>query len=350
MSDERNEVIKKTFLGLGLLAFWIFLGVFLFAVVEKQSLMDAVYGTVITLTGIGYGDVIPKTDLGKDLAIILAIGGRITEVYVLVRVGQVIFEGELLRALGVKKMKKDLKKMEGHYIICGYGRMANTIIEGLLKEDKDFCIVDMDSSKSELLKELEYIHVTGDCTDEAVLRAAGIDRARALIALLPSDANNLYLTMSAKEANKDVIIIACAMDEKAEKRIRSAGAERIISPYKVASEHVLHAAVNLDLGDSLLLGNSKGGGTVSLCEFEVCSQSVLIGQSIKDSAFRQQYGALVVALNKAGDDLMVAPDPDSILEVGDQLVVAGVSAELRVLQRVCSGLGSVSEIFSTDQS
>ena len=350
MVDERNEVVRKTFIGVGLLFCWVILGYILFAFVEGRSPLDALYGTVITLTGIGYGDIIPQTDLGKDLAILLAIGGRITEVYVLVRVGQVIFEGELLRALGVKKMKKDLKKMEGHYIVCGYGRMAGTIIEGLTKEGKDFCIVDMDSSKSDVMKDLDYIHVLGDCTDESVLETAGISRARALLALLPSDADNLYLTMSAKEANPNITIIACAMHEKAEKRIKSAGADRVISPYKVASEHVLHASVHLDLNDSMLLGKSKCGSSISLCEIEITGQSELVGQSIKDSAFRQKYGALVVGLNKPGHELMIAPEPDSILEEGDQLVVAGVSNELRELQRICTGVGHVSEIFAEKQS
>jgi voltage-gated potassium channel len=231
------------FLGLVLLGIWTLVGTIGLTLIEGWSLFDSFYMTFLTISTVGYGEVHPLTAPGRIFAsfiIVLAIG---TAIYTVTRLGQVILEGELQGVLGRKRMKKEVAKLKDHYIVCGLGRIGKPVADGLQAEGYPLCVVEADHELEGALQDSGHLYLIGDATDESVLQSAGLDRARAILALLASDAANLFLTITAKELSPSVIIIARASEDKVEPRLKRGGADKVISPYQSACARALHAAI-----------------------------------------------------------------------------------------------------------
>ena len=230
-------------MGVLLLVFWLVLGTGGFVFIEGWSVVDAFYMSVITISTVGYGEVQELTPAGRLFAAFLIVSGLGTAVYTFTRLGQALLEGELLSVLGRRRMKSEVEKLDNHYIICGFGRIGRPVAEGLSQDGLPFCVVDDDPETETVLRARGYLYQMGDAIDESVLSSAGVTRAKALLALLPSDADNLFLTITAKELNPKLMVIARTSDEKVEPRLKRGGADKVISPYRIAGARVLQAAV-----------------------------------------------------------------------------------------------------------
>ena len=207
--------------------------------VESWGWLDSFYMAVITLSTVGYTEAQPLSEMGRILTSIYIIGGAFTSVYTLARIGQFLFEGELSDVLENRYMTKQLKDMKNHTIICGYGRLSKSIVEGF--EDLDnLVIIDSSSEMEGTFQAMDISYIIGDATDEDVLKRAGVERADSLLAMISSDADNLYITIATRELHNEIKIIACCMTDSAEKRLYRGGADDVISPYKITGQHILN--------------------------------------------------------------------------------------------------------------
>jgi len=200
--------------------------------------------TVITISTVGFGEIHPLSTSGRLFASFLIVGGIGTAIYTFTRLAQVVLEGELLGGLGRRRMRKELSGLKEHYILCGFGRAAKPVADGLAHKDLPFCVIEMNPANEPLLQDLGYFYLINNATSDEALEDAGVRNARAVLTLLPSDADNLYVIVTAKALNPDVRVIARAVDERGEVKLRRGGAHEVISPYKLASHRILQAATS----------------------------------------------------------------------------------------------------------
>lgn len=316
-----------------MLNFWTILGTVGFIALEDWTLSDAFYMTVITISTVGFGEVHPLSEAGRIFVSFLIIGGLGTAIYTFTRLGQVLLEGELLGGLGRRRMRKELSGLKEHYILCGFGRAAKPVAEGLAHKNLPFCVIESDPANEPLLQDLEYLYLIDDATSDEALEDAGVRNARAVITLLPSDADNLYVT---KALSPNVRVIARALDERGEVKLRRGGANEVISPYNLASHRILQAATSPTVLQFMKHVSDRHYMEMSLVEAEVGEGSKLKGLSIADAQLRSDFGVIVVALRRDGEHMMFNPGPHEQLLAGDMLVLMGQDEKLLETQQVLS--------------
>ena len=329
---------KRTslFLGVVLLGIWTLVGTIGFALIEGWSLFDSFYMTILTISTVGYGEVHPLTGAGRIFTSVVIVLGIGTAIYTFARLGQVVLEGELQGVLGRKRMKREVAKLKDHYIVCGFGRIGKPVAAGLQAEGYPLCVLESNHELEGDLQDSGHLYLIDDATDESVLQSAGLDQARAVLALLASDADNLFVTITAKELNPSVTVIARASEDKVEPRLKRGGADRVISPYKSACAQVLHAAIRPAVVEFLELATHREHMQLGLEEIKVCDDSPLNGRSLTQSQVRVHYGIVVVAIEQADGKMSFNPPASHTIHAGDTLVVIGKGPDLRKLGNDCA--------------
>ena len=211
-----------------------------FHFIEGWNVLESFYTTVMTLTTIGYGDFAPKTHGGMLFTVLLVIFGVGTMLYTVGLVAQIMVEGRLTTLLGRGKMEKTIDKMKNHYIVCGCGRIGYLICRELAAEKVDFVVIDNNPEVIQKIREEGFVYFRGDATHDKCLIGAGIMRARGIVCVLPSDAQNLYVILTAKELNPDIWILSRSEEEDSEHRLARAGADRVMSPYTLGGNRDGH--------------------------------------------------------------------------------------------------------------
>jgi len=308
-----------------------------FMAIEGWSAIDAFYMTIITVSTVGFREVHTMSPVGRVFASFVIVAGVGMAVYTFTRLGQFVLAGELLEVLGRRRMKSELEKLDGHFIVCGYGRIGNPVAEGMKRDGLPFCVVDRDAEQEGEMRSRGYIYILGDATDEDVLLAAGVERAAALLALLPSDADNLYLTMTAKSMNPEVRVIARGRDERAEMKLKRGGADRVVSPYLMAAARVLSAAVRPMVVEFMELVTHRQYLPLRLEEITVTDTSALGGRSLAETGIRKRFGVIVVAIKNSTGEMKFNPDPDQTIASGDTLIAMGEEQDLQKLEQACIG-------------
>lgn len=333
MARRRSTLI----LGIGLLQTWLVVGSLGFSWIEGWSLLDSVYMTVITISTVGYGEVEPLSAYGKAFATFLIVAGLGTAIYTFTALGQTLLEGELAEALGRRRMKSDLGKLEDHYIICGHGRVGRTVAIELNRRNLPFCVIEADPAAEQDLRRLHYRHVIGDANEDGNLLLAGLARAKAVFALLPSDADNLYLTLTAKGLNPSVVAVARASGKSAETKLERAGADHVVSPYELVGLRLLHKVLSPALVEFMDLVIRRERLQLVMEEIQIASDSVVAGRSVVESRIRSGYGLIIVAIKRSQSPVVFNPDDAVKIGAGDVLVVLGPEDRVRELARAKRG-------------
>jgi voltage-gated potassium channel len=301
---------------------------------EKYTLFDALYMTVITLTTVGYGEVLPLGRTGRWFTIFLLLGGVCTLFYVLTEMARTIISGELKNLWEKQVMERKLAAIEKHMIVCGFGRMGKQVCHEFSKQNLPFVIIDR---LSEGLTDFAIPHgiaIVGDATSDEVLRRAGVDRARALVTVAASDADNLYITMSARLLNDSLFIVARAEAEGAEAKLMRAGANRVVAPYLIGGSKVAQAVMRPTVVDFIELATQTEHLELQIEETVIAANSQLAGVGLSHSRLRQDYGLIIVAIKRKDGAMVYTPPPSAIMEPGDTLIALGRREQLDELERV----------------
>ena len=306
------------------------------------SLVDSIYMVVITIFGVGYGEVRPVDT--SDLRIFtscLIVAGYGAAVYAVGGFIQFVTEGEINRALGARRMTKEIDRLSGHTIVCGYGRVGRILAERLAEDAAGVVVIDADASKVAAAEADGHRVVQGDAAEERILRAAGIDRAEKLAAVLPSDSANVFVTLTATGMREDLLVIARAEDPSSESKLRRSGAHDVILPAAIGADRIANLLIHpsaeellrgadglrLDLGDQL------GQLGLRIEELTVPAGSPLIGKPIHAIEVGGNHGFLIVGLVRATGEVAVNPDEETRLGQGDKVVVMGHADDLPELRR-----------------
>jgi len=301
-------------------------------VVGGWGWMDALYMTVITITTVGFHEVQPLGPSGRLFTMALALGGVFTAFYAAAEFIRAVVTGEILSVLGRQRMEHQLANLNGHMVVCGFGRMGRLVCEEFSHSAMDFVVIDREARLLEGFSLPHGIALVGDATADDVLRRAGVDRARALVSAAASDADNLYITMSARFLSERLFIVARAESEGAEKKLRRAGANRVVAPYVIGGHRVAQAVLRPNAMDFIELATRSQHLELQIEEAEVRSGSPLVGQSLKASPLRSELGIIVVAVKKTDGRMVFNPSPETVFEPTDVLIVLGHRQQLDRLE------------------
>jgi voltage-gated potassium channel len=295
---------------------------------DRYTLFDALYMTVVTLTTVGYGEVHPLTPAGRVFTIILLLVGVLTFFYTVTELVRVVISGEVQQLLGRRRMERSLAGMKNHMIICGYGRMGRHVCREFSQRRLPFVIIDR---RGELLRDFDLpsgIALEGDATSDEVLKRAGVERARALVTVAASDADNLFITLSARLLNDRLFIVARAEGELAEEKLRRAGASRVVTPYAIGGAKVAMAVLRPAVVDFIELATGTEHLDLQIEETLIRPGSKLAGVTLHASALRQDLGVIVVAIKQANGHLVANPPGDAVMTPGDTLIALGARQSL----------------------
>ena len=322
-------LLPLALLVIGTLGYWL--------IEPGYSPFDALYMTVITLTTVGYGEVHELSTAGRAFTILLLLVGTFTLFYTATEIVRAVVSGEVQHIYGKGLMARNLAALRGHYIVVGYGRMGKHVCREFSRQNKPFVLVEKDAKLLEGFEMEHGLPVVGDATSDEVLLLAGVDRAAALVSVVPHDAENLYITMSARLLNEDIFIVARAEAEPTEAKLRRAGANRIISPYALGGSRIVQAVLRPNVLDVMEVATQSGHHDFQIEETIIRPKSKLAGASLKSSRLRQDFGIIVVAIKKHQGEMVYAPSSATILEAGDTLIALGQRGQLDHLDTLAGG-------------
>lgn len=328
-----NPLTRLIIPGLILLAIFI-IGAIGYTQIEHWSLLDAIYMVVITLATVGFREVHDLSPLGRILTIGIILTGVSTAVYAGGQFIEMMVEGHIVGYRRRKKMDKIIKEMENHFIICGFGRVGHQVAAELRAAKIPFVVID---SKPETAAELEPTgtpYLVGDITADNVLTEAGIMRAKGLIASADSDTANVFVTLSARTLNSNLLIVARCSSPEAENKLKKAGADRVISPYFIAGKRLAQMVTKptaIDFLDTVLYSEHL---EMEIREFKIDGYQKIVGKSLGEAQIRQRSGAYVAAIRRSDGTFDLQPLAESKIEHGDIIVAIGAPKQLELLEKV----------------
>lgn len=316
----------------GTLGYWL--------IDPRYDLFDALYMTVITLSSIGYEETHPLSRGGRVFTILLILGGVFTFFYAVTEVIRTVVSGELRGFWGRQHMEQQLAQLKNHIIVCGFGRVGRLVCQEFSRERVPFVVID---ANTELLKDfnLAYgIALPGDATSDEILKRAGIERARGLVTVMHSDADNLFTTMSARLISPTLFIVARVEGAASEQKLLRAGANRVVSPYQIGGNRVAQAMLRPTVVDFIELATRSEHIELQLEEARISAASLLAGRSLRDSKIRTELKVIVIAIKKPAGKMLFNPDPDLLLETGDTIVAIGSREQTTRLEAMANPKGS----------
>jgi len=331
-APRRARWLRGPALGLVLLLLVLVGGTAGFVIVEGWSVWDAFYMTLTTVTTVGYREVHPLTPTGEAFNAALIVAGVATFLYALSALSALLIEGELHDRWASRQRGRMLSHLNRHFILCGYGRIGRTIAEEFQRQQVPFVVVEQDAGLAQSAVESGLIAVSSDATSEDVLRRVGVERARGLIAAVGTDAENVYIVLTARLLRPDLFIIGRAETEDARRKLQRAGADRVVSPYQIGALQLAQTALRPAVVDFVQLATSSENLELTMEQVRLGPQSELTGQTILAANLRQRFHVIVVAIQRANGHMEFNPSPEAVMHTGDHLVVLGPPDHLRRLE------------------
>jgi len=319
----------------------VVLGVAGFMLVEGWSFYDSIYMTFITISTVGFNEVHPLNYNGKALVVVLIILGVGTFFYIMTTLSEYAVSGHLEGVLWRRRMKKKIDALNGHYIICGFGRVGAQVALELARENMPFVVIDSKSDAKTACLAAGYLYVDGDATDDDTLKRAGILRARGLVTATDSDADNVYISLSARNLKRGIFIVARSNTEKTEFKLLKAGADRVISPYSIGGKRLASLLLRPAVVDFLDVVMHARDIELVLEEVLIRGDSHFVGITMGKARNLCEEGANILAiLKKDRKGIIPNPKKDLTIDEGDKLVVVGTRRQLSELEGLLCNLDS----------
>jgi voltage-gated potassium channel len=304
-----------------------------YMVIEGWLFADALYMTIITLSTVGYGEVLKVSSEGRIFTMVLIVTGVGFIFYLAGSIIRFMVEGRIREILGRRKLEKKIRAQKGHQIICGFGRVGSSIYNSLADKSIDIVVIEQDPDRVEKLHELNILHVAGNATIEEYLVMAGVERARGLVTALKTDSDNVYVTLSARQLNPDLFILARAAEEQAEKKMLAAGANKVVCPYSMGAHRMAQTILSPTVTDFLDLALMGANQDIQMQEMPVGPSSKLINVALQDSGIRQELDLIIVAVKKAAGGMLFNPSSRTELKAGDTVITIGDAGNLKRLRK-----------------
>jgi voltage-gated potassium channel len=318
----------------GLLIIILF-GTLGYHLIEGWDFLESLYTTIQTISTVGYGDFTPQTGEGKLFTIVLIIFGVGTMLYTVGMLAETMVEGRLRALTGKGKQGKMIEKIKNHYIICGCGRIGQLICRELKADKMDFVVIDSDPEVIQKIEEEGFVYYRGDATQDKSLLGAGIKRAKGIVCVLPTDAENLYVILTAKELNPNIYVLSRSEEEESEHRLLRAGADRVMSPYILGGMRMAMAILRPAMLDFIEITTSRQSLELRMEEMSVCDGSPIIGKSLEESEIRHNFGLIIVAVKKDSGKMIFNPLASYVIEKGDKLIAMGEDENVSRFTKVC---------------
>ncbi len=307
-----------------------------YMMVEGWSAWDAFYMTAITVTTVGYREVHPLSRSGEAFTTVLLFVGVGGALYTFTLLATVVVEGGLPKRLQRRRQARMLDTIKDHFIICGYGRIGSIVARQLQRQQAPFVVVERDEARLQAALEDGALAVEADASREDVLKRVGIDRARGLIAVVGTDADNVYTVLSARVMRPDLFIITRAETDDASLKLKRAGADRVVSPYQIGGMQIAQTALRPAVVDFVELATSSSNLELAMEEIPVGGGSALGNKSILEANLRHRFGVIVVGIQREDGRMEFNPEPETTIRSGDKLVVLGRPQSLRQLETEAS--------------
>jgi len=305
-----------------------------YMVIEGWPAIDALYMTVITIASVGFKEVHDLSMAGQLFTIILIMVGVGVITYAAASIIKFVVEGQLRSILGRKKLEKQIARLRGHYIICGYGRIGTHIVRELEAKPLPLVVVEREPKNCQRLSEEGILYVEGDATDDDTLIRAGIKNARGLVTAVTNDTENVYITLTARGLNPDLFILARASEDGAEMKLRRAGASKVISPYIMGAARMAQAILRPSVVDFIEIATAGRNYELQIEEIYIAADSKLDGTSLIDSGVRKDFGVIIVGIKKGNQQMLFNPAPTTTLNAGDILITLGEPTAIAQLGKI----------------
>ena len=304
-----------------------------FVLIEHYPVFDAFYMTLTTVTTVGYGEIRPLSHIGRVFNSFLIFFGVSVMLLAIGAMTQTIIELELNQFFGKRRVKKMIEKLEGHIIVCGYGRVGRGAADELRLQGAPFVIIDNNEDKVERAMKDGMLAVLADASHDDVLREVGIHRAKGLIATLASDADNLFLILTARTLNSKIQLTARVAEQTSEEKLRRAGADFVFAPYNSTGHRMALALLKPHVQQFIDFTTQNMEVPVNIEQVRVSARSAFVDSTIAGMQIRRELGVIVLAIRKADGKMVFNPPAETSISLGDHLIVMGQPGGLQKLEQ-----------------
>jgi voltage-gated potassium channel len=329
------ESTKHLLISLALCSATFVIGTAGYMIIEGWNLTDAVYMTIITITTVGFSEIHQMTQYGRIFTIGLVFFGVAFFLFVAGSMVQFMVEGRIREIMGRRNLNRKIDHLKNHYIVCGYGRIGRVLCKHFQAHPSlSLLVIEKDEN---LISEMEsdgVLYISGDAAEEDILTKAGIAQAKVLVAALATDIDNVFLTLTARQLNPNIFIVARASSKAAKSKLLAAGANRVESPYDIGAvsmaQRVLRPSVTTFL-DLVFAYNRKD---IQMEEIPVDPASPLVNVMLKDSGIRQKFNLIIIAIKKPNDEMLFNPSFETVINSGDTVIAMGKTEGLLELEKI----------------
>lgn len=318
-----SNLLRRGLIIAALLVTILSLGTAGFILIEDYPPLDAFYMTLTTIATVGYMEVHPLSSTGRIFNSVLIVIGVSSAFLAIGMMTQTVIEMEMGETLARRRAKRMIEKLRDHYIVCGYGRVGSGAAEELKSAGVPIVVVDRNQERVDEALRSGLLAMTADSTRDETLRQAGVERAKGVVAALETDADNLYLVLSAKTLNPGIRIAARTSEEESEEKLRRVGADVVFTPYSITGHRLALALLRPGVFEFLRVTSRNIGLDVSIEELRVSQASELAGKTLRQLQLRRDLGVIVLAIGKAGGQMLFNPPADAELAAGDTLIAMG---------------------------
>jgi len=308
-----------------------------FVIIEGYPVFDAFYMTLTTVTTVGYGEIRTLSHAGRIFNSFLISFGVLVIFLAIGAMTQTAIELELNQFFGKRRVKNMIEKLEGHYIVCGFGRLGRGAADELRRAGVPFVVIDRDEERVERAMKLGMLSVAADASSDETLRDVGIERAKGLIATLASDADNLFLILSVKALNSRLHLAARVDAEASEQKMRRAGADFVFAPYYSTGHRMAQALLKPHVHQFINFATQDAGLDVNIEQVQVSTRSSFADRTLAEMHVRQELGVIVLAIRKAAGEMLFNPPSEMKIVAGDHLIVMGEAGRLQRLEQLLRG-------------